>query len=247
MPTTVSARSIVEEEADPSWSDIKPSRTLKWTRCFDHAYDCARLDVPMDWQDPTDDQRVVLAVIRLRAANRTDYRGPVFFNPGGPGGSGIWSLLDHGKLLQTIVGDNHDIVTFDPRGIGASVPRIECWDNIQHRQFWDLQEVGSIDSHPGVLHDAYARAAAFSQVCETAMGGASGILRHSSTPYHARDMLEILNQMGEEKLKYWGFSYGTVLGGTFATMYPDKVERLVSDGKRCVVLWLSPRPLLISW
>ncbi|KAK0630266.1 TAP-like protein-domain-containing protein [Bombardia bombarda] len=196
------------------WTDITPSRSLKWTSCYEGSYDCARLDVPMDWQDPSPDEgkRVVLAIIRLRAKTKTglgknasdsNYRGPVFFNPGGPGGSGIWSLRDHGHQLQTIVGDNHDIISFDPRGIGASVPRIECWGSAQDRLFWDLQDVGVADAHPGVLHDAFARAAAFSRVCEQNME-ASGILRHSSTTYHARDMLEILHQMGEEKLKYWG-------------------------------------------
>jgi pimeloyl-ACP methyl ester carboxylesterase len=227
------------QDEEPGWNGIKPSRSLQWHKCFNGSYDCARLDVPMDWLDPTDDQRVVLAVVRLPAANRTDYRGPVFFNPGGPGGSGIWSLRDHGELLQTIVGDNHDIVTLDPRGIGASVPRIECWDTIQSRQLWNLQEVGLIDSHPGMLYDAFARATAFSQVCEANSGGASGILRHSSTTCHARDMLEILNQMGEEKLKFWGFSYGTILGGTFASMYPDKIERLVSDGEEIKPSFIS--------
>ncbi|KLU86095.1 hypothetical protein MAPG_05114 [Magnaporthiopsis poae ATCC 64411] len=212
-----------------SWAALEPSRNLTWQRCYDDAYDCARLDVPMDWLDPSDDSRVVLAVIRLRATNMTDYRGPVFFNPGGPGGSGIWSMLDHGENIQTIVGANHDVVTFDPRGVGASVPRVECWPYGQERTFWGLADVGVSDSHPGVIYDEYARAAAVSSRCESTLAK-SGILSHISTASHARDMLEILHQMGQDKLKYWGFSYGTILGGTFAAMYPDKAERLVSDG-----------------
>lgn len=59
----------------------------------------------------------------------------------------------------------------------------------------------------------------------------TGILNHLSTAYAARDMLQIVEKSGHEKLRYWGFSYGTILGGVFASMYPDKVERLVSDGK----------------
>ena len=225
------------KEPDSPWIAIKPSRNIEWHACYEDRYECARLDVPMDWLDPTEEERVVLAVLRLRAKNPKgdDYRGPLIFNPGGPGGSGIWALRDHGLALQTVVGDNYDIVSFDPRGIGASVPRIECWGSAQDRMLWSMQDAGVVDAHPGVLYDAFARATAFSQNCATTMGQDS-ILRHSSTTYHARDMLEILNRMGETKLKYWGFSYGTVLGGTFAAMYPEKVERLVSDGK----LRLSP-------
>ncbi|KAI3397104.1 hypothetical protein diail_11247 [Diaporthe ilicicola] len=214
---------------DFSWGTITPSRTLKWHNCFDGQYDCARLEVPMDWLEPEAGQHVVLAVIRLRATETKDYKGPVFFNPGGPGGSGIWALKDHGSQLQAIVGRNFDIVTFDPRGIGASVPRIECWDSAQKRQNWAMQETPVIDSHPGVLYDVWARAAAFSRACEQSHH-ASGLLRHIGTASHARDMLEILDQMGQEKLQYWGFSYGTILGGTFAALYPDRVGRLVSDG-----------------
>ncbi|KAI0487732.1 hypothetical protein F4859DRAFT_466015 [Xylaria cf. heliscus] len=212
------------------WNTIEPSRELLWHSCYDGAYDCARLDVPMDWLEPSDEERVTLGIMRLRATEMDDYRGPVIFNPGGPGGSGVFALKDHGANLQTIIGRNYDVISFDPRGIGASLPRIECWDNPEQRQLWDLQDVGVIDAHPGTIYDVYARAAAFSQTCESHMMNKSSILRHVGTASHARDMLEILHKLGQEKLRYWGFSYGTVLGGVFAAMYPDKVERLVSDG-----------------
>ncbi|KAI0441623.1 hypothetical protein F4803DRAFT_408742 [Xylaria telfairii] len=219
-----------EDAQEWKWSVIEPSRDLLWHSCYNGAYDCARLDLPMDWLEPSDEERVILAIIRLRATETNDYRGPVIFNPGGPGESGVFALKDHGASLQSIIGGNHDVISFDPRGIGASLPRIECWDTPEQRQLWDLQDVGVIDAHPGIIYDAYARAVAFSQTCESHMMSKSSILRHVSTASHARDMLEILRKLGQEKLKYWGFSYGTVLGGVFAAMYPDKVERLVSDG-----------------
>ncbi|KAH8887118.1 alpha/beta-hydrolase [Thozetella sp. PMI_491] len=231
-------RPLVAGDSSP-WTDIQPSRELEWHPCFDAEFDCARLDVPMDWQDPSDDDRVILAVIRLRARDPSaaNYRGPLIFNPGGPGGSGVYAMRKgYGTNMQAVVGDNYDIVSFDPRGIGYSVPRIECWGNPQDRVLWGLQDEGLIDAHPGVVYEAFARAKAFSQTCEGTMGQES-ILRHSSTTSHARDMLEILDQMGQEKLSYWGFSYGTVLGGTFAAMYPDRVERLVSDGNVDLKEW----------
>lgn len=205
------------EDAIPTsweWSDIQPSRTLQWHRCYDDTYDCARLDVPMDWLDPSDDKgnRVVLAIMRLKATELDDYKGPIFFNPGGPGGSGVYALKDRGALLQTIAGKNHDIISFDPRGIGASVPRVECWDSQEKGRLWALQDVGVVSAHPGVVFDAFAQASALSQACEMNMRYSS-LLSHISTASHARDLLEILHQTGQDKLKYWGFSYGTILGG----------------------------------
>jgi len=235
-PKHTPARIEPQDDLPFSWGDIPPSRNLSWHPCYVTArnpsgLECARLDIPMDWLDPSDEQRVILAVARLRAT-ASPRRGPLFFNPGGPGGSGIWALRDHGRDLQAIVGDDYDIVSFDPRGIGASVPRIECWGSMQDRVLWELQDVGVLDTHPGVVYDAFARAAALSRVCEGNQGGGEeGILRYSSTTSHARDMLEVLEQMGERRLRYWGFSYGTVLGGTFAAMYPDRVERMVNDGE----------------
>ncbi|KAI0153115.1 hypothetical protein GGR57DRAFT_503254 [Xylariaceae sp. FL1272] len=213
-----------------TWSKIAPSRDLEWQSCYDGAFDCARLDLPMDWLDPTEEERVILPIIRLPATERDNYRGPVFFNPGGPGGSGVFAMKHRGAHLQTIIGRNHDIITFDPRGIGAAVPRAECWKRSEQSQLWELQDIGIVNAHPGIVYDIFARAAAFSRQCETQMMNESNLLHHISTASHARDMLEILNKLGHDKLKYWGFSYGTVLGGVFASLYPEKVERLVSDG-----------------
>jgi len=225
-----------QDDREWEWGAIEPSRDLRWHSCYDDTYDCARLDLPMDWIDPTEDERVILAVIRLRATETGDnYRGPVIFNPGGPGGSGVYAMKDRGAHLQSIIGRNHDLISFDPRGIGASLPRIRCWDRPEQSRLWELQDVGVVDAHPGVVYDVYARAVAFSQTCEAHMADKSNILRHVGTATHARDMLEIVNKLGYEKLKYWGFSYGTLLGGVFAAMYPDKVERLVSDGESSIL------------
>ncbi|KAK8086209.1 alpha/beta-hydrolase [Apiospora phragmitis] len=213
------------------WADIQPSKDLKWHKCYENKFDCARLDVPLDWQDPSEEERVVLAVIRSQARTQQDYKGPVFLNPGGPGGSGLSWVLEQGDELQTIVGDNHDIISWDPRGIGASVPNVECWGSSWKRHDWGLRKTGVADAYPGVVHDAFAQADGLSRQCEAYTSKtAPNLLQHISTAYHARDMLEISKKAGYDKVRYWGISYGTILGGTFASLFPDNVERLVSDG-----------------
>ncbi|KAK9426331.1 putative TAP-like protein-domain-containing protein [Seiridium unicorne] len=231
-PTILVASSRSIQEGVFDWAGLQPSQDLKWHKCYDGKFDCARLDVPLDWLEPSEDERVVLAVIRAPAKSREDYRGPVFVNPGGPGGSGVSWLADGtADHLQTIVGNNHDIVSWDPRGVGASVPRIDCWGSSQKRHDWGMQMSGVVDSHPGMLFDALAQFDAMSRQCETHMNATTpSLLSHISTASHTRDMLEISEKMGFRTVKYWGVSYGTILGGTFGALYPDRVERLVSDG-----------------
>ncbi|KAF7885335.1 uncharacterized protein EAF01_011400 [Botrytis porri] len=218
------------------WKNVEPSESLIWHTCYS-TFQCARLSLPLDWLNTSNPSRISLAIIKIPATDLTNYLGPVFTNPGGPGGSGIFSLRRNGHNLQKIVGKNHDIISFDPRGIGASTPLINCWGSArQNSKIWKLSDVGVVDSHPGILNDAYARASALSKTCEDNMEreanarGEESLLKFVSTTSVARDMLEIMRKTGTEKLRYWGFSYGTFLGGVFAAMYPDLVERMVSDG-----------------
>ncbi|KAK8129356.1 hypothetical protein PG999_001736 [Apiospora kogelbergensis] len=216
---------------DWTWTDIQPSRDLEWHKCYEDKFDCARLDVPLDWQEPSEAERVVLAVIRSKAKAQQDYKGPVFVNPGGPGGSGLSWVLEQGDELQTIVGDNHDIISWDPRGVGVSVPNVECWGLSWKRHDWGLRKTGVADAYPGVVNDAFAQADGLSRQCEAYTNKtAPNLLQHISTAYHARDMLEISKKAGFDKVRYWGISYGTILGGTFASLFSEHVERLVSDG-----------------
>ncbi|KAF7925507.1 uncharacterized protein EAE98_006732 [Botrytis deweyae] len=209
-----------------SWESIKPNSELVWHQCFDE-FDCARLEVPLDWLEPTNSSKVVLAVLRKNATSKVDYKGPLFVNPGGPGGSGVGTVKDFWKAIHVTVGANHDIIGFDPRGIGATTPSAHCWNGPREERIWGIQKLGLVDSHPGMIYDLYAHQSFESKNCEANLGDLSRFLGTASV---ARDMLEILNKLGYEKLRYWGLSYGTVIGGTFAAMYPDKVERLVSDG-----------------
>lgn len=113
--------------------------------------------------------------------------------------------------------------------MALSTPRIECFGTAQENELWKMIEPESYNDHPGAVYKNFAQISAHASACERYLND-TGILRHMSTAYAARDMLEILNQTGHEKLRYWGFSYGTILGGAFAGLFPDRVERLVSDG-----------------
>lgn len=124
------------------------------------------------------------------------------------------------------------------RPVSASVPRIDCWGSSHTRHDWERAAIDVLDAHPGLAYEAYANADAFSRQCEAHLGTAApGLLEHVSTASHARDMLAISEAAGQARLKYWGISYGSVLGGTFAAMFPDRVERLVSDGNVDYTSW----------
>ena len=107
---------------------------------------------------------------------------------------------------------------------------MDCWGSDQKRLLWTTRDIPVADENPGLIYNAYGRAAAFSGACEVAMDE-TGIMKYLSTASSARDLLELVDQAGNSRLRYWGFSYGTILAGVFASMYPDRIERMVSDGE----------------
>ncbi|KAJ3565868.1 hypothetical protein NP233_g7366 [Leucocoprinus birnbaumii] len=238
------------------WIDVEPTENLVWHPCYQPLRrECARLLVPLDHLDQSNSSSKTAAIALIRvpspytnssfnSTNGTDprYRGPILFNPGGPGGGGVDFINEAGDFFATIIGPEFDIVGFDPRGVQRSTPKIQFWDAPGHgeREVWNSDSsLGFIRGGPGDSFRnstgetgnslewtwAYART---SNLQAKARGG--DWLGYMTTEQTSYDMLSIVNAYGQEKLMYWGISYGTVLGATFASLFPDKFERIILDG-----------------
>ncbi|KAJ7882484.1 hypothetical protein B0H13DRAFT_1629451, partial [Mycena leptocephala] len=205
---------------------LTPSQDLEWVQCYS-IFQCTRLEarsVPLDYSDPSVGN-AALAVIRLAAnSSADDYRGRILFNLGGPGRSGVDTLVASGPSFEVIFGSKqYDLVSFDPRGeFPQSYPaRFELQ--------WNIASVPeSLNASSDAIPHAWGRARLLGQLA--AQRDMSEILKYMTTNNVARDMLRITQKFGFEKLKYYGISYGTVLGAAFAALFPEKVERILIDG-----------------
>ena len=187
---------------------LEPSKDVNWTSCYDGQL-CARLLLPLDYlsSDP-DGPTTAIALRMIPAASRgtPDYRGTVLINPGGPGGSGTNLVERAGANISRIVGESFDVLGFDPRGTGASTPRVDCFASAAQRDIWKTQVghqfLNASDHTMGLYR---ARETVVAAKCEEAIGGELGIARFMSTASVATDMIKITEKLGQEKLHYWGF------------------------------------------
>lgn len=192
---------------------------LDWSSCGTNS--CATLAVPLDYAHPEGTQ-IRLAVVKVAATGRKI--GDLVVNPGGPGGSGVnFAVGGAGGFFRPALMQHYDIVGFDPRGVGQSSP-IRCGDTAQTDALVDADPDPTTSAQ---WAKANAIAKAYMERCRTLSGD---LVAHVSTVEAARDMDILRAALGEPKLNYYGASYGTFLGATYAGLFPRKVGRMVLDG-----------------
>ncbi|MFF8608586.1 alpha/beta hydrolase [Streptomyces sp. NPDC015346] len=183
-------------------------------------WECAFMDAPLDYDDPGG-EKVELALIRARARDQANRIGSLVFNFGGPGGSGLTALPsfapDYEKLRS-----RYDLVSFDPRGVGRSED-VECASDRELDAYYALDFTPDDTAEERTLSDAQKEYAAGCQEDSGAM------LPHVGTENAARDLDLMREVLGDDKLHYFGISYGTELGGVYAHMFPKKVGRALFD------------------
>ncbi len=216
----------LSDSSTPSQLASFYGQAVTWTPCEqDDSYWCAKVSVPLDYAHPDDGDPVSIAV-SMHKATKTS-KGTLFFNPGGPGGSGYTYSFDSlSYLFSADVIENFDIVGFDPRGVGSSTA-VTCFDSDAEKNEYVYGVIpGQIGSAEYVAA-ANAKFAKFAEGCQRLSGS---LLAHVDTVSAARDIDVLRAAVGADKINYVGFSYGTLLGTTYAGLFPERVARFVFDG-----------------
>src|SRR2546423_6419562 len=198
---------------------------VAWHDCSDaDGFQCALYSVPRDYDRPAD-ASLQLALVRIPAGDSAHRIGSLFVNFGGPGAGGVDIVKAIGADLFAALNQRFDIVGFDPRGTGESSAAVDCHVN-QETQGVYAQPFATPENLGGG-GSLVARDNAYVQRC-IALNGA--ILPYLSTANVARDLDVLRQAVGDDKLNYLGFSYGTFLGATYASMFPRNYRALVLDG-----------------
>jgi pimeloyl-ACP methyl ester carboxylesterase len=206
----------------PAGAQASASR-LDWHPCTigGTALQCGSLAVPLDYRHPAG-RKITLALSMAPATAPPDQRqGDLLVNPGGPGASGrIWAgLVANG--LDHSVASKYNIIGFDPRGVGASQPALHC-----DPSFFAGVRPDYIPASRAAEQVLIGRAKAYAAGCERRFGW---LLPFMTTEDSARDMDSVRAALGQQKISYLGYSWGTYLGEVYATMFGNRVRRMVLD------------------
>ncbi len=197
-----------------------PMPRLAWDFCSG-GFQCATLHVPLDYTKPSG-RTITLALIRKPAQSRSGRIGSLLLNPGGPGASGLEFLRNASEIFANL-NTRFDLVSWDTRGVGESTP-IKCLSDEKLDAYFALDTVLDDPAEK----DAYIRATKdFVAGCQRNSGFLLGFMDTDNT---ARDLDRIRAALGDAKLSYLGFSYGTYIGQWYAHLYPKHIRALVMDG-----------------
>ncbi|MGL4177950.1 MAG: alpha/beta fold hydrolase [Dermatophilaceae bacterium] len=230
LPASASAVAPARADAPPAGASSRVGGVLddvapiEWAPCGEAlpGLECATYAVPRSYDDPTG-PTTDLAVIRYPASDQENRVGPLFVNPGGPGKSAVETVSGAGAAYDEFLGGRFDIVGVDPRGVGASEP-IDCWSDEEY-----LERLGSatISDADRAFRNASKQGAELARACQR---NAADLLPYLGTDHAARDMDVVRAAMGDQRLSYLGYSYGTYLGTVYADLFPSRVRAAVLDG-----------------
>ena len=199
------------------------NQDLAWEKC-DGIFECAQLQVPLDYSNPGG-EKAQIAMKRL-VTNSAQRIGTLVMNPGGPGGSGLEHMTTEGVTGRFTEPSREyfDVLSFDPRGVGASQPTIHCRTDEE----LDADTSTRYDTTtPDGRQEAIASIEKMGQECQQR---SPEITKFASTDYTARDLDIMRAALGEDRLNFLGLSYGTFLGLIYADLFPQRVGRFILDG-----------------
>jgi pimeloyl-ACP methyl ester carboxylesterase len=211
----------------PIWGGCAEFATTERTEELfaDPRLQCTRVEVPLDYANPQG-RTAQLGLLRRPAENPQERLGSLLVNPGGPGASGMSAAASlAGGVDGTELGRRLDLVGFDPRGIGASEPKIVCRTTPeQDAERLDLD----LDTSPAGIAQTESENQAYAALCADRLG--TDVLANAGTRDVARDLDVMRSALGDAKLSYLGYSYGTRIGTAYAEQFPGNVRAMVLDG-----------------
>ncbi|MFI8071584.1 alpha/beta hydrolase [Streptomyces sp. NPDC086033] len=214
--------SVVTDGSGPDLSRFYRQK-IKWSKCVGMEapgdLQCAKITVPLDYAKPRAGT-LDLALARYRATTKHK-RGSVVLNFGGPGGAGVPALAAGGDDFMNLT-DEYDVVSFDPRGVGRSSP-VSCGNGTD-------EALAATDDDTAFNRDPQAVLGKLRKAADQCTKHSGPVLPHIGTVNVSRDLDVIRQALGDKKLNYLGFSYGSRLGAVYAAQFPKKVGRLVLDG-----------------
>ncbi len=218
-PTTTPEPSATEPPR-PALAEFY-TQQLDWSSC-EGDFECATLTVPLDYRAP-DGQTIDLALLKVPAEDPAARIGSLVVNPGGPGAPGTAYAAQARRAFRDPIRRSFDIVGFDPRGTGGSDP-VDCLSDDQ------LDDYTATDPDPDTAAEKRAYRGWVDELGAGCLARSGELASHVTTIEAARDMDVLRAALGESRMTYFGASYGTKLGATYADLFPKKVGRMVLDG-----------------